>query len=220
MPLLCVDLDNTLVDRSAAFRAFAADYVAELGRDPGDAGWLVETDGDGFTPREVVVEAVRERFDLADTSTADLLRTLRGGLVERMSLDASVPEALGRARRADWRIAVVTNGTTAQQNRKIAVLGLGSLVDAVVVSEAAGVRKPDPRIFRIAADAAGSPLTGAWMIGDSTAADIGGARAAGIDSVWLQRGRSWPSEEFRPTHAADSFATAVDHVLGRGSATS
>lgn len=213
MPLLCVDLDNTLVDRSAAFAAFAGDYVAGLGRGTGDAEWLVETDGDGFTPREVVVDAVRKRFGLATTSADDLLATLRAGLVERMELDPAIPAALGRARRAGWPIVVVTNGATAQQTRKIEVLGLRPLVDAVVVSESAGMRKPDPRIFDLAARAGGSPLDGGWMIGDSATADVGGAHAAGLHSVWLDRGRAWPGDLLEPTHRTTSFAAAVDHVL-------
>ncbi|MFW6600421.1 HAD family hydrolase [Propionibacteriaceae bacterium Y2011] len=218
MPLLLVDLDNTLVDRAAAFTAFAHEYVAGLGRGADDAEWLIMTDGDGFTPRDQVADAARQRFGLKSVDIAELVAILRAGLVERMVLDPAVPEALGRARAAGWTVAIVTNGAHAQQSRKVATLGLAPYVDAVVVSESAGHRKPEPEIFQLAAAAARADLDGAWMIGDSAHADIAGAQAVGIGSVWLHRTRSWPDELPEPDHHADSFADAVDHVLTVGAA--
>lgn len=213
VPLLLVDLDNTLVDRATAFAAFARDFTAALGRPPADVAWMIEVDGDGFTPRLDVAEAIRTRFALSGRDTDELLATLRAGLVDRMELDPEVLPALNRARRAGWTTAIVTNGTEAQQSRKIDTLGLRPSFAAVAISEAAGVRKPDPAIFHKAAAEAGSDLAGAWMIGDSAAADIGGAQAVGIDSVWLHRGREWPTDLPEPSHQADSFAEAVDLVL-------
>jgi putative hydrolase of the HAD superfamily len=85
-----------------------------------------------------------------------------------------------------------------------------------VISEGAGLRKPDPEIFRLAAARAGQPLDGAWMIGDSAEADIGGARAAGLPGAWLHRGRPWPLTAFQPGATAGSFPDAVGIVLAAG----
>jgi len=213
MPLLLVDLDNTLVDRAAAFAAFARDYATRLGRPGEDAAWLVETDDDGFTPRDVVAEAVRQRFGLDEIAVEELVAVLRAGLVERLELDPAVPPALVRARAAGWPIVIVTNGAEHQQQRKIDHLELRPFIDGVVVSEAVGVRKPDAEIFRIAARTVGGALAGAWMVGDSAAADIRGAVNAGIDSVWLSRGRGYPADQPAPTAIAGSFTEAVDLVL-------
>jgi putative hydrolase of the HAD superfamily len=111
---------------------------------------------------------------------------------------------------------VVTNGTVPQQEHKLRHTGLDREVAGWVISEGAGIRKPDPEIFRLAAAKAGQPLDGAWMIGDSAEADISGARLAGIEAVWLHRGRRWPLTDFQPGHMAGSFAGAVDIVLGAG----
>lgn len=213
MSLLLVDLDNTLVDRSAAFAAFAREYVASRSRGPEDAAWLVETDGDGFTPRDAVAGAVRERFGLDDVGTTELIAVLRAGFVEWLVPDPDVAAALERARAVGWTVVVVTNGPERQQQRKIDHVGLRSLVSGVVVSEAVGIRKPDPRIFRLAARSVGGGLTGAWMIGDSAEGDVGGAHAVGINSVWLRRGRTWPADLTPPTAIADSFGEAVHLVL-------
>ena len=83
MPVLLVDLDNTLVDRAAAFATFAHDFVAEFGRDPSEAEWLIKIDEDGFAPREAVAKAIRERFGLTDHDRDSVLTTIRAGLIER-----------------------------------------------------------------------------------------------------------------------------------------
>jgi putative hydrolase of the HAD superfamily len=78
-----------------------------------------------------------------------------------------------------------------------------------VVSEGAGVRKPDRRIFELAAELARQPLTG-WMIGDHPEYDIGGGVAAGLRTGWLPRGRVWPEAlPYRPTLIAEDCASAI-----------
>ena len=83
---------------------------------------------------------------------------------------------------------VVTNNVAAEQRQKIAACGFGPLLDAVVISEEAGMTKPDPRIFRMALDAARPRRPGTTvMIGDAWDTDIVGARAAGIRPIWFNR---------------------------------
>jgi len=94
---------------------------------------------------------------------------------------------LERLRTDDIRIAVVTNSTVAEQTGKLQRLGLAPLIDVLVISEAEGVPKPDPRIFRAALDRLGCSAHEAVMIGDSWTADIQGARAVGLRAIWLNR---------------------------------
>jgi putative hydrolase of the HAD superfamily len=84
-------------------------------------------------------------------------------------------------------VVVVTNNVVNEQVQKLAFLGMTELVDVLVVSEEAGVRKPDAAIFRIALERAGASAAEAVMLGDSWGADVLGARAAGIRAVWLNR---------------------------------
>jgi putative hydrolase of the HAD superfamily len=85
-----------------------------------------------------------------------------------------------------------------------------------VISEAAGFRKPDERIFQAAGEQAGMSLDGGWMLGDHPRADIGGGLAAGLSTGWIRRGRSWQVLRYQPTISADSFAEAVDRMLAAG----
>jgi putative hydrolase of the HAD superfamily len=108
---------------------------------------------------------------------------------------------------------VVTNGDTIQQEAKLRRTGLDRYLADWVISEEAGVRKPNPRIFAIAAERARMRLSGAWMVGDSPEADVGGAAAAGVRSAWLRRGRSWLESRYAPTVASDGVIAALADVM-------
>lgn len=216
MPLLLTDLDNTLIDRAGAFDRWARDFSAARGGSTADAQWIVAADRDGLERRERLAAMIAGRFGLDDAGQSGLLAELRGGLVERLAPDGAVTRALRAARAAGWVPFVVTNGTVGQQERKLRHTGLDREVAGWVISEGAGLRKPDPGIFRLAAARAGQPLAGAWMIGDSAEADVAGARAAGLPAVWLHRGRPWPLGGLGPGHAAGSFPDAVQIVLAAG----
>jgi putative hydrolase of the HAD superfamily len=84
-------------------------------------------------------------------------------------------------------IAIVSNNLQAEQEEKLRHLGMAHLIDALVVSETAGVAKPDPAIFATALRQLGCAADDAVMLGDSWAADVLGARAAGLRAVWLNR---------------------------------
>jgi putative hydrolase of the HAD superfamily len=217
VPLLLVDLDNTLIDRAGAFARWALEFTAARGGSQEDATWLVAADRDGFEERERLAAMIGERFGLDGRTQAGLLAELRAGLVRQITPHSAVTVALRGARAAGWVPFVVTNGTVQQQERKLRHTGLDREVAGWVISEGAGTRKPDPEIFRLAAVQAGQPLRGAWMIGDSAEADIGGARNAGLPGIWLHRGRPWPLTAFQPGHTAGSFPDAVRIVLTSGS---
>jgi hypothetical protein len=50
--LMLFDLDNTLIDRAAAFRSWASRFVRERELEPDVVDWLDSIDDDGIKPRE------------------------------------------------------------------------------------------------------------------------------------------------------------------------
>ncbi|MFE2141217.1 HAD family hydrolase [Streptomyces sp. NPDC059456] len=215
MPLLMLDLDNTLVDRDAAFRGAVSAFLAEYGLPAADLTWVMAVDAGGYAARRDVAAAMTDRY--RDAVPAEAVRDLldQGG-ADRVVLADRARAALGEARADGWTCVIVTNGRTVQQEAKIRHAGLDGLVQGWVISEAVGCGKPEPGIFRAAAGAVGVPLAGAWVIGDSAHADIAGANALGLRSVWVSHGRTWPRDSHRPTHAAEDVAAAIDHVIGAG----
>ena len=211
MPLLLADLDDTLLDRRGSFRDWAETFCTRHGLDADEVPWLVELDAYGYTSREEVFTRVRERFYFAEPVDA-LVAAYR----EEYPTFARPPSAeavalLSGLRSRGWRIGVVTNGHPVQF-RKLEVAGLDTLVDTCCVSELEGVRKPDPAIFERAAERCGEPLAGAWMIGDNPQADIGGAHALGLSTIWLRHGREWEEPAFGPTLAVDSLEAVLAHL--------
>jgi putative hydrolase of the HAD superfamily len=56
-------------------------------------------------------------------------------------------------------------------------------------------------------------LGGAWVVGDSPEADIGGAAAMGLPSVWLHRGRSWMDSRYAPTATVGNVIQGLSAVM-------
>jgi HAD superfamily hydrolase (TIGR01509 family) len=208
------DLDNTLVDRTTAFRAWAARFAAEHGLGEEGMAWLCAADEDGFARREVLFEGARQHFGLAET-VDDLVVGYRRSYPAGFQPSPPVNHALRSLRRSGWRIGVVTNGPPSQRE-KVERAGLDELVDAVCISEEIGAMKPDRRIFEEALRRCGSERTPAKevaMVGDAAESDIGGGRSMGFRTVWLHRGRAWPRTDYAPDLSAASVTEAIDLLL-------
>ena len=100
MPLLLVDLDNTLIDRAGAFGRWAQEFVSES-----------------------LASMIGKRFGL-DGSEAGILAELRAGLVREIVPDPAVTRALRDARSSGWAPFVITNGDVEGQERKLRHTGL------------------------------------------------------------------------------------------------
>jgi HAD superfamily hydrolase (TIGR01509 family) len=197
------DLDDTLFDHLACTHAALAELrhqFPELGRVPSEC---VEVEHRRLLEElHLRVLAGRMTVDEARVERFRRLLGLGGG-----PADAAAPAAAAAYRLAylaHWRpvdgavellaalhgrvaTGVVTNNVAAEQRHKIAACGFGPLLDVVVISEEAGVTKPDPRIFRMALDRLGRKAEETAMIGDAWDTDVAGARAAGIRAIWFNR---------------------------------
>jgi putative hydrolase of the HAD superfamily len=211
MTLLMIDLDNTLIDRDAAFRLGVTEFLAAHDLPAHDVEWVMSVDASGYAPRPVVADAIIERYSTG-LDRDGIIDFLRRGAREHARITEDTADALRAVREAGHQVVIVTNGVVPQQTGKVIASGLDGLVDATVVSEGVGSRKPEPGIFHAAADAVGAGLDGAWMIGDRDDADILGAHRLGLRSVWLHLGRAWAQTDYKPTHIADTVAEAIRHA--------
>ncbi|WP_407288022.1 HAD family hydrolase [Streptomyces sp. BP-8] len=85
------------------------------------------------------------------------------------------------------RQAVLSNSSTANQERKLAALGIRSRFEAVLCADELGHAKPAPEAFTGACEALGLPAEEVLYIGDRLDIDALGARDAGLAAVWLDR---------------------------------
>jgi len=213
-PLALFDLDNTLVDRAATYRRWADKFATDRRLEPDAVDWLCEADRDGFASRHDVFEDACRHFELAE-SPDDLVSAYWDDYIGLYEPDPAVNDALARLRSSGWRIGIVTNGPSTQ-HMKIARAELLALVDACCVSEEIGASKPDRRIFEEAMGRCGcsrDEAQPAWMIGDAPVHDIGGGRDAGLETIWIARGRQWEIADYRPVVEVSTVPQAVEVLL-------
>ena len=210
MPVALFDLDNTLLDREAAFARWAHSFCDARGLPDDARAWLVVADDDGMRPRDELFAGVRARFAV-DDPVEDLVHAYHREYPAAFEFPVDSRNALRRLRSAGWKVAVVTNGPQSQE-RKLEVARLGDEVDAVCVSALVDSWKPDPGIFVEAARRCGVGLEG-WMVGDSGPADIRGGQGVGLRTIWFHRGRTWDLDDPGPDARAADVPTAVRIIL-------
>lgn len=211
MPIALFDLDNTLLDREAAFARWVQSFCASHGLPDDAPAWLLAADEDGFRPREEVFAGIRSRYGV-DDPVEDLLHAYHRDYPTAFEFPDDSRYALRRLRSSGWKVAVVTNGPRSQE-RKLEVTGLGDEIDAVCVSALIESWKPDPGIFEEAARRCDIGLEG-WMVGDSAAADIRGGQGVGLRTIWFHRNRTWDLGRPEPDAQVADVPAAVRIILG------
>ena len=91
-----------------------------------------------------------------------------------------------------YKLGIITNGSVEAQKAKLLESGLLARVDEALISEEEQLRKPDQRIFALAAERLGVTTAECVFVGDNPETDIGGAYNAGMKTVWFKGVLPWP----------------------------
>ena len=149
--------------------------------------------------------------DIGDTiiDEGTEIRSEPGGVVRRAECIPGAKETMLTLYAQGYTIAMVADGLVQSFHNTMTQHGLDHIFAARAISEAVGVEKPDPRMFRCAMEQLG--LTDAdkpriLMVGNNLGRDIVGANAFGIRSAFLR----W-SPRYR--HRWETAAETPDHVL-------
>lgn len=104
------------------------------------------------------------------------------------------------------RIAALSN-SEGHLAELLAEIGLAPLFDAIIDSGRVGVAKPDPRIFAHALEVLAVKPDVIVHVGDSWAADVEGALAAGWNAIWYRSRSSTAKRDPRVPVARDADET-------------
>jgi HAD superfamily hydrolase (TIGR01509 family) len=187
---LILDLDDTLYPRErfvmSGFAAVAR-HVEEVYGVAAELayGMLLRAHRSALHGQEF--EALCDRFRISRAASPALLDVFRRH-VPAIQLSHEVADTLHALRAAGWRLVVLTNGLPSVQFRKVAALGLSSLVDDVVYAEehvAGGT--PAAAAFRAALAALDLAPEQCVCVGDDLLRDVRGARALGIRTIRMAR---------------------------------
>jgi putative hydrolase of the HAD superfamily len=204
MKLVIFDLDDTLID-FASTRQEAYRHIGEMLKREGHAA------EDYLQACASVDRPLFARFERGELSRAEYrarrflepferLRCVpREGLVEEINrlfmdcvndsplLHEDALPALRRLNAQGLRTAILTNGPSDGQRRKLRATGLDDVVELVAIGEEIGASKPLARAFWHVLRHFGVAPEEALMVGDSPELDHDAARAAGLDALLLDR---------------------------------
>ncbi len=139
-----------------------------------------------------LVGAARHAPEALDALAEELASVLRARGTPRLwsAVLPGVASALAELRQAGLRLAVVSNSDGTVEESLIQG-GLRDFFDEVHDSHRVGFEKPDPRIFHHALARAGASPARTLHVGDLYAADVVGARAAGVHALLLDPYDDW-----------------------------
>ncbi|WP_458190596.1 HAD family hydrolase [Haladaptatus sp. NG-WS-4] len=105
-------------------------------------------------------------------------------------------------------LGIVTNGAPKMQRTKMAALGIDDHFESVVFAGYDTPAKPNPEPFEHALSELDSEPKRAIHVGNSLVSDVSGAKAAGIEAVWV------PADPSVTPDPTPDFAFETLHPLG------
>jgi putative hydrolase of the HAD superfamily len=157
---------------------------------------------------------------LDDPELPAILTGVHMGLLESIAVAPPHHAALLARLRQRFRIGLCSNWTwTPSAFAILEATQLRSALDAVVISADHGMRKPRREIFDATLAALGVAPEEAVHVGDNLKADVGGAAALGIRTVWITRRVGDPAAALakhtgaRPDHVIADL-TELESLLG------
>jgi HAD superfamily hydrolase (TIGR01549 family) len=148
---LIFDLDNTLINRDAAFYAYVLDFIqrnqnALNNEEPNLVlKEILKFDQNGTKDRQVFCKEVLQRFQgLAYTEESLWLDHL--SVPNFVSIDKVVIALLERLAHTH-QLILLSNGSGNMQRRKLKQAGIEAYFEHVFISAEVGYAKPNPKIF-------------------------------------------------------------------------
>ncbi len=205
---MLLDLDGTLIEHTRdigdlcreTFTTFAQELAPVPQEEFWETFWPKNRDTwymmvDGVLPGDVArlysfVNTLRA-LETDERLAAPMLEDWEARIVAATRLFDDTRSTIERLRSVGLRLGIVTNGYTTMQRRKIHHHRLASVVDFVLISEEAGVHKPEKAIFDLALGKAEATAERSVFVGDTPAADIDGARNAGLHAVLMDPRDTW-----------------------------
>lgn len=150
------------------------------------------------------------RLGIEDPPLAERMSEVHMGVLESVVRVPDHHTAVLDRLRERVRIGLCSNFShSATAHRVLDGAGFSERLDAVVVSDAFGLRKPHRGIFHEVVTRLDVAPEETLHVGDSLRADVGGASAAGIPTVWITRRVRDPRQRLE-----EHEGPPPDHTIG------
>ena len=135
--------------------------------------------------QDVMADLFRRKGVTTDGLGMQAAQLFRICSTEYIRLYPQVLEALARLRQRGYRLWLLSNAQEAFTRYELRHLGLLDAFDGIYISSCFGCRKPDLRFFQALITEQNLVPENCLMIGNDRETDIAGARAAGLDTLYL-----------------------------------
>lgn len=197
--------DDTVWEKTAFFFGFygarytgpelKAAFRAELEKREAKAGQSYECFPD-IPFEQIMAGLFRKKGIEKDVSplgiqAAQLFRVLS---LDYIRVYPHVFEALATLRRQGYRLWLLSNAQRVFTEYELRLLGLGEQFDKVYISSDHRCRKPDVRFFNALIDEQRLDRSKCLMIGNDLMTDIGGAKNAGLSTLYIHTALTPPDQ--------------------------
>jgi putative hydrolase of the HAD superfamily len=211
------DLDNTILDRTHTFKnfinAFLQAYFDHLDSTQEIFERIILLDQDGYKDKiELFSELLEELPWKINPEMSQLLNYYNMEYVKNAILMDQAREVIQHIRKKH-KTGLITNGKTLIQYGKIDQLQLRDEFDLIIVSEEAGIKKPDPRIFEMALKKLNLRPDECIYIGDHPSNDIEGAANSGMNTIWMKVNQPWNNAlKVKPLYTIDKLSALFELI--------
>lgn len=137
------------------------------------------------------------------------------GLLAKLPPYPDASAAFGVLEQADVTIGVLTNGSERSTRSLLEGAALDERVVEIVSVEEVEVYKPHPAVYKHASERIGVEPKNLTLIA-AHAWDVAGAKAAGLEAVWVDRLEGeWPLPKGKPRKTASNLEQAAQIVVER-----
>ena len=190
MKAVMFDLDGTLLDRSASLINFVSWQARGMLRSQiYDRALFVDRfiklDANGSVCQDEVYKSLIDEFSITGWSVDELLTSYELCFSGFCQPKQGAIEAVNILKNMGLKLALISNGKSPFQERNFNSLGISHLFDAVIISEAVGLRKPDRAIFKLASKILAVKPDRTVFVGDNPLADIKGSKDVGMYSIYI-----------------------------------
>lgn len=181
------DLDGTLLDRKLTLETFCkaqhAKFNLSISREL-YCNRIIELDQNGYIGKDHVYSQIVQENKwsngLKNTLFEDYMNHFHEFCVPYKGLHKTLKELTSQK----YLIGLITNGRHEGQRASMKALGIETYFDAVLISEAEGISKPNPLIFKRALSQLNLQPHEAVYVGDHPINDIEAAKKVGLLAIW------------------------------------
>ena len=161
--------------------------------------------GNGYEPISHIYQDMLDKWPGSFSSLDAAVEAHFNMMPKVVALHPKTEAVLRRFRSNGVPMGVVTNGGSETQWGKLSNTGIAALVEACVVSEDFGTRKPEPAIFRHALELIGAESESTLFVGDNVEHDIMGAFRMNMQTAWMCLGRTWEAKLPYPDYVVNEI---------------